>query len=191
MTSPDKSLLTYDKLMDELRRCYTEKKTCVAMISTKHNRLARIMFEKGNIIFLAYGSKHAQAAIPRITAIKSCRLTLMSGDVSSYRQTELPHGKEVLKMLVKGGRITAAKSNAAKKLTPDQVQTVLKIIEKELVEYLGPITKIICAEYITKAGNIKDKASINNLIGSLANEINIPINAHRFKKKVLVKIATI
>ena len=56
MTSPDKSLLTYDKLMDELRRCCTEKKTCVAMISTKGNRLARIMFEKGNIIFLAYGS---------------------------------------------------------------------------------------------------------------------------------------
>lgn len=189
MTSPDKSLLTYDKLMDELRRCCTEKKTCVAMISTKGNRLARIMFEKGNIIFLAYGNKHAQDAIPHITAIKSCRLKLMSGDVSSYRQSELPHGKEVLKMLVKGGRIAAVKSDAARKLDTEQVQAVLKIIEKELVDFLGPMTGIICAEYIKKAGNITDKAAINDLIRSLANEISIPVNAHQFKKQVHEKIA--
>jgi hypothetical protein len=170
--SPDEPL-TYKQLIDQLQRFCAEKRTGTVLIATEDNQLARILLENGNISFLAFGRKQAQDAVAQIREIKTGRIKFSEGHVGSYNKQVLSPTREMLQALA-GTRATPA--------------AALKIIENELIDILGPMGSIICAEHLKKIGDLTQASALTDLINAVAREIKDPTKARRFKEDVLKKI---
>ncbi|HLQ27123.1 MAG TPA: hypothetical protein VK138_14760 [Acidiferrobacterales bacterium] len=170
--SPDEPL-TYKQLIDQLRRFCGEHKTGTVLIATEDNQLVRVLLEKGNITFLAFGQKQGQDAVPLIREIKTGRIKFSEGHVGSSGKQALPPTREVLQALA-GTRATPA--------------AALKIIENELIDVLGPMGSIICAEHLKKAGDLTQASALTDFINVVAREIKDATKTRRFKEEVLKKI---
>jgi hypothetical protein len=165
--------LTYKQLIDQLRRFCGEHRTGTVLIATEDNQLARILLEKGNITFMAFGQHQGQDAIPLIQEIETGRIKFSEGHVGSYNKQVLSPTREVLQALA-GTRATPA--------------VALKIIENELIDILGPMGSLICAEHLKKAGDLTQASALTDLINAVAREIKDPTKTRRFKEDVLKKI---
>jgi hypothetical protein len=170
--SPDEPL-TYKQLIDQLQRFCVEKKTGTVLIATEDNQLARILLENGDITFLAFGQKQAQDAVALIREIKTGRVKFSEGQVGSSGKQVLPPTREMLQALA-GTRATPA--------------AALKIIENELIDILGPMGSIICAEHLKKIGDLTQASALTDFINAVAREIKDPTKTRRFKEDVLKKI---
>lgn len=188
--SPDKSILSYNELIGEILRFCREKKTGTALIATSDNQLARIMIENGDIIFLAYGRKHGQETIPLITAIKSGRLKFSSGKVGAYEEGVMPPSHEVLEMLVGNRTEIVIHSDAVGALVDDQIPEAIKIVENELIEFLGPMAGIVLSDNIEKIGDIMGPEALTDLIDSVAKEIGDSKKTLQFIQQVEEKIGS-
>ena len=188
--SPDKSILSYNELIGEILRFCREKKTGTALIATSDNQLARIMIENGDIIFLAYGRKHGQKTIPLFTAIKSARLKFSSGKVGAYEEGVMPPSQEVLEMLAGNRTEILTDSDAVGALVDDQIPEAIKIVENELIEFLGPMAGIVLSDNIEKVGDILGPRALTDLIELVAQEIGDSKKTLQFKQQVEEKIGS-
>jgi hypothetical protein len=188
--NPDQSmLLTYDGLMDELQRSCIEKRTGTLLIATEDNQLARIFLHDGEITSLSYGLKNGMEAIAAIKEIKQARVKFSHGRVGDSRGGKLPATAEVLQILASERRtLTTTARPASKSVSNDQVPSALKVIETELVEFLGPLAKIVWSEHLERIGKPINPRQLPTLIDNLAKEIGDPTKVKRFKEQIWQKI---
>lgn len=190
MVNPDQStLVTYEGLMDELRRGCIEKRTGTFLIATEDNQLARIFLQDGEIVSLSYGLKNGMEAIAAIKEIKQARAKFSHGRVGDNRGGTLPATAEILHLLSGERRApTTAARPTSKSLSSEQIPGALKVIETELVEFLGPLAKIVWSEHLERLGAPIGPRQLQTLIDNLAKEIGDPTKVKHFKEKMWEKI---
>jgi hypothetical protein len=176
--------------MDELQRSCIERRSGTLLIATEDNQLARIFFHEGEITSLTYGLKHGMEAIGAIKEIKQGRAKFSHGRVGDSRGGKLPATAEVLQLLAGKRRAPAATPArpAPKAVSNDQVPSALKVIEAELVEFLGPLAKIVWSEHLERIGKPVSSRQLPTLIDNLAKEIGDPTKVKSFKEQVWQKI---
>lgn len=189
MVNPDQStLLTYEGFMDELQRSCVEKRTGTLLIATKDNQLARIYIENGEITFLSYGLKKGAEAIVPIKEITQARVKFSQRQIGGHEGGKLPSTAEILHLLAGERRARTTARSTPRSVTSDQVPGALKVIETELVEFLGPLAIIVWAEHLERIGRPTNPRQLQTLIDNLAKEIDAPSKVKRFRQQIWQKI---
>ena len=65
---------------------------------------------------------------------------------------------------------------------------IYRVIEDELVEFVGPIASLVCSEHKAKFGAIAKTSALYDLLESVASEIDDMEKARLFKERVWAKI---
>ncbi len=190
MVNPDQStLLTYEGFMDELQRSCIEKRTGTLLIATKDNQLARIYLENGEITFLSYGLKNGAEAILPIKEITQARVKFSQKQIGGHQSGKLPSTAEILHLLAGERRAsTMTARSRPRSVTSDQVPGALKVIETELVEFLGPLAVIVWSEHLERIGRPTNPRQLQTLIDNLAKEIGDSSKVKRFRQQIWQKI---
>lgn len=187
--SENDSMFTFSELVDELRRCYVEKVTGTVMAATQDNQLARILFEKGDITFLSYGLKKGLDAVTPIKGIKEARVKISQGRVGGQQSDTLPSTAEILQLF--GGEqmdLVAAAQPVSMSISGNKIPNALKVIEAELIEFLGPVAQIVWSETLEQVGKPTGTRGVSSLVDALAKEVRDPVKVQRFKSQVWGKI---
>ena len=67
-------------------------------------------------------------------------------------------------------------------------ETILEVIEKEAVAYLGPIAATICKEKFAEAGEIKNQTELLQLLEGIADLMGDNNKEAEFKNRVIEKL---
>lgn len=184
--------LTYAQLVDELRQACVEKRTGTMMIATQDNQLARILLRDGDIVSVSYRLQSGRAAVPLLKDIKQARVKFShvktGGEAGGG---DLPSTPEIMQIL--GGDKPAAAAPAAPigSMTVDEIPKVLKIIEAELIEVLGPLANIVWTEHLERANKPLSGSRLRLLVDGLAKEIGDPTKVQLFREQVWQKIGSV
>ena len=146
------------------------------------------MFQDGNITFLSYGLKKGLDAVAPIKEIKKARVKISQGRVGGQQGDTLPPTAEILQLLTGEQMAPVAAQPASSTLSGSQIPNALKVVEAELVEFLGPVAQIVWAETLEKVGKPTNTRGISSLIETLAKEVRDPVKVQRFKSQVWEKI---
>lgn len=182
--------LSYAQLLDELRTACVEKRTGTMMIATQDNQLARIVFQDGDLISIVYRLKNGREAIPLLKEIKQARVKFSQGTVTGSAGN-LPATAETMRMLSGDKAVAGASAPVAGSLGTDQIPKALKIIEAELVDFLGPLANIVWTEHVERLGKPVGANKLHSLVDGLAKEIGDPTKMQRFKEQVWRKVGTL
>lgn len=207
---PNTSVLNHDSLMNVIRRHSLDKKSGTIMLVTHGNQLVRILFDNGEIVALASGALHGMDAIPFIQQLDTCRAKISEKKVGAFRNVVLPSTDELLQMFARqpdsdtietsiqpgsdAGRQSAERNLKSEdefsieSLSSNQFAGAFKIIETELVEFIGPMARIVWAENLGKNGVPADIIALADLLNTVASEIGDPAKIKRFKEIVWQKI---
>lgn len=178
----DDTLLGYRELINELRRYCLEKRTGSVMIVTPENQLVRFLLADGQIQSVTIAAKQGRAALPLVKDIKAGRLRFSDAKGGLQPDPSLPSTQEILLEL--GGNAAPVAARPSQSVDNDRIPAILRAIEDELVEVLGPMAGIVWAERLVSVDDITRPGAINKLADDLATEIDDPQKAKRFKDQV-------
>lgn len=177
------SILDYPQLLREVLHCCTEKVTGTLMIATEDNNLARVFFDAGQIVSLAYGGKHGRDVIPLITGIKAGRVRFSAGKAAvGGDQSNLPSTQNILRAL--GANTSGASPGGASAGAAGRADDLLAIIENAAVDALGPMGGMVFEDAVKTLGD-QARAKPNLVLEAVAAEIRDPERARRFRDTVL------
>ena len=177
------SFLGYRELLGEVRRLCGQRQTGSIFITTSDNYSVRFALQNGTIIAVGFRNQTGMEAIASVQRISKGRLQFSDGLPPQQPQAGLPSTPELLALLERG-ETDASNGDAAKAGHVSEVPPRNRaVIEAELVEYLGPIARVVFAEHIATA------KSLNDLIESLAREFSDPDKSTRFKERVRERLA--
>lgn len=175
--------------MDQLLRLCIEKRSGTALIATDDNHLARIVIENGTITYVDYRLKKGEAAIPLIRQINAGRLKFSEGKLGPHDEGRLPAGADGLLLLTGDSSRPRSGTQAPATIPMNQIQVAIKIIEGELIEFLGPMGSIVIAEQLNNAGGPPKSAhKLKEIVDKAAKEIGDPAKITRFQEQVWNKI---
>jgi len=180
--------LGYRDLIGEVRRLSAEGRTGTVFITTSDNHSVRFMLRGGTIGAVGFGLQTGLAAVTSIARITGGRLSFSDGLLQHESQAELPPTAELLTLL--GGAAGDADDGggAGTGLVATSLNRSSAILEAELVEYLGPMARVVCNEHLTRAAR-SGATSLNDVIESLARELGDRDKAARFTERVRARLA--
>ncbi len=189
----DNTLVSYQQLMQELRKLCEEKRTGTMFITTDDNHSARFALQEGRIVACAYTLKKGFDALPLIQQIKSGTFAFADGVFSGMDEIPLPETEvmfEVLGGSADGGNrgVPSGAPQAGSGASSIDMSAAIKDIELELAVHVGPIADIICAEHLEDAGELSDVADVVKLIEVIASEIDNSEKEDQFKGRVIAKL---
>lgn len=148
---------------------------------TEDNHHVRIGLQKGEIVHLATHRFLGSAAIPAIAA-QSFRNHSFTAGAPLQVQLDIP-ATEVILGALRSGEYTTAKTDVAS--TPASGAGVdaglLRMIEEELTEYLGPIASILM-------GDAKKQPTLTAILQKLARELPSAAAKEAFINKVKARL---
>jgi hypothetical protein len=189
MADPDQSLsLTYPELVDEIRRWCVEKSTGTMLIATEDNQFAKILFDGGAITFLSYGQKRGADAIALLQKVGRALVKLSQGPTAApATEASLPDTTDILAQLAAAAGTSAVAVSSRAPLDEAALGNVLKIIEAELIEHLGPLADIVWSEHLARLGKPLSAPRLAELVEGLAHEIRDPAKIKQFKDAIRAK----
>lgn len=173
---------TYNELMDALKGLCTQRSTGTLFIATPDNHFGRIVLRGGEIISLIFGTKSGMAALPFIRAINTGKFKFAKGQTPTDGTEDLPPGPELLRRL--GAAASPVGATARAPMAQKSLGQVYRIVEGELVEFVGPIANLVCSEHKEKFGPITQETQLNALLESIGREIGDPNKARQFIDRV-------
>jgi len=93
--------------------------------------------------------------------------------------------------MLSGEKAAPAVAAPSGSLTAEQIPKALKIIETELVDFLGPLANIVWTEQLERLGKPTAANKLHGLVDALAKEIGDPTKTQRFKDEVWQKIGAL
>lgn len=182
--SAEQPLVTYGELLKNLQQLCKERRIGTLFIATAGNATASFTLLGGEIVGISHRALRGRDALLLIKTIGLSRNAFAEGKVADT-DPDLPPTAEILEFI--GSPPSAPPPPAARpsRFNAERVQLVL---ETELVEYLGPMAKVICREHVHKAGALASTADLRRLIDGLAREIGDPAREERFKREAWNKL---
>lgn len=164
--------LGYRQIMAELRKAVHGKRTGTLFVATQDNNLLRVTLADGHITSLSYRRREGIDAVPLVRTIAGGRLRF-SGGSGHGDNNELPATEALLQLL-------DAPTKPVPQIASGRTKSeMLRIIQSEFVDILGPIAHVIWAEQIEQGYR-----SIESLIDNLAQQVPDEHQAREFIAQV-------
>src|SRR5579863_1980991 len=112
--------------MEQLRQVCAEGRTGTVMLVTRDSQLARLLIDRGNIVFVGFGTRVGLEAVSLIKEVKEARVHF-SEDKLVPRDEGGDLEVDVLPMLL-GEKAVPIEAKAA------PAAAILKVIESELID---------------------------------------------------------
>lgn len=180
--------LGYRDLIGEVRRLSAEGRTGTVFITTSDNHSVRFVLRGGTISAVGFGLQTGLAAVTSIARITGGRLSFSDELFQHESQAELPPTAELLTLLSGAAADAGDGGGAGTGLMATSLNRSSAILEAELVEYLGPMARVVCNEHLTRAAR-SGATSLNDVIESLARELGDRDKAARFTERVRARLA--
>lgn len=182
-------MIPFRRIVEMVREFCTQRRTGTVFIVSDDNRMAQVHLESGNIVALLCRGRRGQEALAGMRTMQAARLrfddSYLTADDAEHFNT-----REVLDLLGGGApaRARAAPREEAQAAAVAPVPTSASIggavtpaqtaiLERMLVQYLGPMGEIVCAEHAASAGNAAA------LIAVLASEVPDKAQAAQFSRE--------
>jgi len=176
--------LTYRQLIGEVRRLCVQRKTGSVFITTSDNHSVRFALQSGAIVAISFRNQTGLEALAAIQRVLKGSLSFSSGLADPKPQAGLPPTPELLALLQSAATDLADEADAGAGPVDQTLVRSRTVIETELVEYLGPMARVVVDEHLSAASNLTD------LIDSLAGELSDPEKSARFKERVRERLAS-
>ena len=177
-------VLTYRQLIAEVRRLCVQRQTGWLFITTSDNHSVRFGLQNGAIVALTFRNKTGMEALAAIQQVLKGSLSFSNGLPDPKPQPGLPPTSELLALLQSAATDHPDEADTGPGLLDEALARSRPIIEAELVEYLGPMARLLLDEHVPAASNLTD------LIDSLAREISDPAKSASFKERVSERLAS-
>jgi hypothetical protein len=179
MTQQD--MIPFRRIIDTVGEFCRQRRTGTVFIVSDDNRMAQVHLESGNIVALLCRGRHGQEAVAGMRTMQAGRLRfddnyLTASDVERFDTHAL------LELLGGGARAEerpappAAPASAAHTDTRVISPAQAVALEHILMQYIGPMAEIICADHVAQAANLPA------LIAVLADELPDKAQAARFSR---------
>ena len=127
-----------------------------------------VVFEKGELLSLSYRNHRGPEALPDILKFSSGTYSFTDG-LLGHQQDDLPTVEEFARMLREsdGGGASPAGGGGTFK-NPDLLEQHISAL---LMEYVGPISSVLCENTLEEVGGVGSVADANNFVAKLSREI--------------------
>ncbi len=170
-------MIPFRRIVEMVREFCTQRRTGTVFIVSDDNRMAQVHLESGNIVALLCRGRRGQEALAGMRTMRAARLRFDDNYLTADSAEQF-NTSEVLELLTGG---VPARSRAVERVAPPSVAPApakaagtgpstltpaqAATLERILVQYIGPMGEIVCADHAAQAGNAKA------LIGLLAEEV--------------------
>jgi hypothetical protein len=187
--SAEQPLVGYDVLLKDLRQLCKDRRIGTLFVATASNKSASFTLLAGEIVGISLRTLRGRDALLLIKTIGTSRYSFADGKVADT-DPDLPPTAEILEFISTppSAPPLSAPPAPAPRQSRFNVDRVQLLLEAELVEYLGPMAKVICREHVNKAGVLTGSADLRRLIDGLAREIGDPVKEERFKREAWNKL---
>ncbi|MEJ2620845.1 MAG: hypothetical protein P8163_11420 [Candidatus Thiodiazotropha sp.] len=198
----DDGILDHRQFIKSLVSLCRERSSGTVFYNLSSGLSVRIVMNRGEINWVAFGEHRGIDAIEEISVIENGRMSFNPSLKLTIGKQNLPSTPEILKMINTRGielksrpkvsHQTTEKSNpthTTSGTTFDKNQ-ICEIVVKESIEYIGPIAKIVCADYMKSQPDEISLNSLRKLIDIIVLDINDDTKGHIFKDRIrsLLKI---
>ncbi|WP_260292593.1 DUF4388 domain-containing protein [Sedimenticola hydrogenitrophicus] len=180
MNSNQRTIVGFDKILEELKRLSGEKRSGTLFITTDDNHAARFVLEGGEVTSLGYRHYHGYDALPRIQKIRSGYYRFVDQGFMSMEEVPMPETSELLGLL----QMDRGDEDNLGPAAADPSDETLATLRRELTVHIGPIAAILCEEYLQDHGKPADPAALARMIHHLAAEIGEPRKRDLFISRV-------
>jgi hypothetical protein len=177
------SVLTYGQLIGEVRRLCAQHQTGRVFITTSDNHSVSFGLQNGAIVALGFRNQTGLDALAAIQRVHKGSLGFASG-LPPKPQPGLPPTPELLALLQSAAADPSGAADAGPRRVNAAVARSRAVIEAELIEYLGPMARVVIDEHATAAHDLAD------FIDLLAAELNDFAKSATFKDRVREKLAS-
>jgi len=174
-------MIPFRRIVEMVREFCTQRRTGTVFIVSDDNRMAQVHLDSGNIVALLCRGRRGQEAVAGMRTMQAARLRFDDNYLTADDNERFDTNK-VLELLgggAEGQRAAAAAAAPASApavtegpgtVTPAQATT----LEHILIQYIGPMGEIVCADHVAQAGNVRA------LIAVLADEVPDKAQAAQF-----------
>ena len=178
---------SYHELMQALKSLCVQRSTGTMFIATPDNHFGRIVLKGGEIISLIFGTKSGESAIPFIRAIKAGKFKFSQGHAQADTSENLPPSPVLLTRLSAGVASSGPATHTA--INKNMLGQIYRVVEGELVEFVGPIASLVCSEHKEKFGAITQAGELSVMLESIAREIGDAGKARHFMERVWERLS--
>ena len=177
-------VLTYRQLIGEVRRLCAQRQTGWVFITTSDNHSVRFGLQNGAIVAIMFRNQTGLEALAAIQRVLKGSLSFSNGPPLPKPQAGLPPTPELLALLQSTATDHPDEADTGPGSLDEALARSRAVIEKELIEYLGPMARLVIDEHIAAATKLTD------LIDALAREINDPAKSASFRERVRERLAS-
>ncbi len=174
-----------------------EKSSGTVFYNLENGISARIVLNRGEICWLAFGELRGVDALQAIREIQQGRMSFNPLLKLAIGNQALPSTPEILRTIntreahsyatpqqpIASVPVVDQPSEASSENAFDK-QTVFDVVSREAMEYLGPIAKLLCQDYLKSMGPSLSSNDVKRLINSLVQDIGDSQKEQRFKDGV-------
>jgi Domain of unknown function (DUF4388) len=179
---------TFSEIVFEIGVLCKKKATGTLFVTTRDNRSAQIMFDKGEIVYIFFSSKRGQEALALMSTISDGRYRFQEGGAIS-RRMQLPPTQTIIEALRNGPGMVGAPVSPARKQEEAKasVGTGLSaeqksVLETCLADCIGPMAAIICEDHFNSVGDLQAAIEV------LSGEIPSPGQVKKFREMVAERL---
>jgi hypothetical protein len=187
------------QLIDKLVRYCKEKESGTIFFTLYTGESARIVLNEGDICWIAFEQLRGEEAIEAFSQIYEARLSFNPLLKLAIGKQQLPSTSKILKRLYKQIKdlspshdvpvVTDAVSppsaqdafSSDRPFSQDQVRLAL---ENEAVEYLGPMAKLLCTDYLKSMPPQLSHGQVRQLIDAFMRDIKDEQKGQFFMQRV-------
>ncbi|MBW9258484.1 MAG: hypothetical protein K1566_19390 [Candidatus Thiodiazotropha sp. (ex. Lucinisca nassula)] len=194
----DGGILDHQQFIKALVTLCRERSSGTVFYNLSSGLSARIVMNRGEISWLAFGEHRGTEAIEEIRLIDSGRMSFNPSLKLTIGKQALPSTPEILKLINTRGHERKGQNKGQNhkslnsKSTNNQAplnrvfnkNQVCEIVIRESIEFVGPIARIVCDEYMKSQPTQISLNSVHKLIDTMVMDIDDDTKGHLFKGRV-------
>jgi hypothetical protein len=192
-------IMNHQQLIRGLIKLCRDKASGTVFLNIEDGNSARLVLNQGVICWAAFKELRGESAIDAISGIGAARFKFNPILKLAIGEQQLPSTPEVLKRLNtytddEQEELVPTVTDVVSPLHPvdtgtggdrpfklDQVRTVL---ERESMEYLGPMARLLCGDYLKSLPANLSLVQVRHVMNALLQDINDEQKGQRFLERV-------
>jgi hypothetical protein len=195
----DNDIKNHRQLIDKLVKHCKERASGTIFFNLPAGQSARLVLKNGVIHWVAYEQLRGTKAIESIREVDQARFNFNPSLKLAIGDQQLPPTSDILKRLYKHNNkpvteddLPFAKEgfssvNIQANVSGDShlnLDRVRQVLEEEALEYLGPMGKVLCADYLKSMPPQLSLIQVRQVIASLKHDINDERKGQLFMTRV-------